>query len=682
MQIKRAFIVRPFATQEGIDFDRVEKELFDPALTALGIKGRTTGEIARQGNIREDMFRLLVVSDLVIADVSIHNANVFYELGVRHGLRHHHTVLVRAKDAKHKYPFDLQTDRYFQYDIANPAGDLDAFLAVLKASLAAPAKDSPVFQLLPRLKPHDRETLIVVPPGFQDEVSRAKAGGRRGDLRLLAEEARGFEWCSSGLRLVGDAQFDIKAFSGAKETFLTLQRLNANDFHTNYRLGTLFQKLAGQESDPDAKLDYVARSEQAIRNALERTVAPDGDDTRSEVERRSARAEGNSLLGSNAKTRWLEAWEHLAAEARCAPALRSPHLANAVAFYSDGYAHDLDSFYAGINALAMLKLQIELARVLPAVWAERFDDDDAALAELKKRERRAARIAAALELVLDVEDGQALQDPWKRVTRADLLFLTLDKPVRVANAYRDALVGASPFTIDAARRNVLLFRDLGLWPEKVEAALAEMRDAAPVVQAPPERVVLFTGHMIDMPDRPKDKARFPGTAAAEAKARALIEQALRSEMAQAGGVTLGIAGGACGGDTLFHEVCEELGIRTQLLLALPVDDFQVASVSRGGPHWVERYKRLAGKLQRRVMADSKELPNWLVEKKDYDFWQRNSLWLMFSALAENAKHLTLVALYNRARDPDGPGGTAHLVAEAEKRGFKVIEIDASKLLEG
>jgi hypothetical protein len=56
-------------------------------LKKLGFEGRTTQGIAKAGNIREDMFRLLVTADLVIADISIHNANVFYELGIRHALR-------------------------------------------------------------------------------------------------------------------------------------------------------------------------------------------------------------------------------------------------------------------------------------------------------------------------------------------------------------------------------------------------------------------------------------------------------------------------------------------------------------------------------------------------------------------------------------------------------------------
>src|ERR1044072_212639 len=92
-----AFMVRPFGERRGIDFDRVEKELIDPVLSDLGIEGRTTLPIARAGNIRTDMFERLLLADLVIADISIHNANVYYELGIRHGLRPRTTILIRAR---------------------------------------------------------------------------------------------------------------------------------------------------------------------------------------------------------------------------------------------------------------------------------------------------------------------------------------------------------------------------------------------------------------------------------------------------------------------------------------------------------------------------------------------------------------------------------------------------------
>lgn len=55
----------------------------------------------------------------------------------------------------------------------------------------------------------------------------------------------------------------------------------------------------------------------------------------------------------------------------------------------------------------------------------------------------------------------------------------------------------------------------------------------------------------------------------------MIEAALRNEMSEDGGVSLGLAGGACGSDILFHEVCQSLGVPTLLFLALPEAEYQV-----------------------------------------------------------------------------------------------------------
>ena len=119
----RAFIIRPFGIKNDINFDAVESDLIGPALERLDIEGRTTIDILRQGNIRIDMFQRLLTADLVIADLSIHNANVFYELGIRHALRDKRTLLLRC--GADKYPFDLQTDRYFTYSKDNPAANLE-----------------------------------------------------------------------------------------------------------------------------------------------------------------------------------------------------------------------------------------------------------------------------------------------------------------------------------------------------------------------------------------------------------------------------------------------------------------------------------------------------------------------------------------------------------------------------
>src|SRR5579863_2065821 len=124
----QAFVVRPFGIKNGIDFDNVHAKLIDPALKGAEINGGTTGSIMEAGNIRADMFQLLLLADLVIADISIHNANVFYELGIRHALRPRQTYMIRGAVTKPKeqqgpedqVPFDIATDRYLQYDSNNP----------------------------------------------------------------------------------------------------------------------------------------------------------------------------------------------------------------------------------------------------------------------------------------------------------------------------------------------------------------------------------------------------------------------------------------------------------------------------------------------------------------------------------------------------------------------------------
>ena len=88
----RVFVIRPFEMKKDssgkvLDFERAHNELIDPALKATHLSGATTGEIVEAGNIREDMFSLILEADLVICDITIHNANVFYELGIRHALR-------------------------------------------------------------------------------------------------------------------------------------------------------------------------------------------------------------------------------------------------------------------------------------------------------------------------------------------------------------------------------------------------------------------------------------------------------------------------------------------------------------------------------------------------------------------------------------------------------------------
>jgi hypothetical protein len=655
-----AFIIRPFGKKNGIDFDRVERELIDPALKELNIGGRTTGEIARAGNIREDMFELLLTADLVIADISIHNANVFYELGIRHAFCDKYTYLIRCK--ADEVPFDLKTDRYLEYERNAPATALPQLLKGLRETLDSGRQDSPIFLLLPRLEPQDRSRLLVVPAEFREEVRRAEADGHIGDLGLLAEEARRFRWAIEGLRTVGVAQFEHGALDAARITWEQVRTYDANDLEANRRLATIYQKLGD-----------LTRSDQAVARVLENRAI-----------RGAERAEFQSLLASNATTRWLQEWEGRESDARPEAALRSPRLEVAHQTYGDGFAADRNHFYSGLNALALLTVQLELARSLPDVWSERFETDEAAERRLAELAAERDKLVAAVELSLQAAkkrlEFDQKQDRWLEISFADFACLASSRASRVASLYRTALKDAAGFYLAAARRQLAIYRALGVLSENADAALAVIDERLPETRSGdsrgPARVLLFTGHRIDAPGR--TSPRFP--AAAEERARGMIREAVEKEQQGAAGEVIGYAGGASGGDIIFHEVCAELGIRTQMLLAAPRDAYVRASVQDSGSDWVTRFDNLQQSLPTRVLGDSLELPRWLRPLENYSIWQRTNLWLMHNALVHGASRMTLIALWN-GEGGDGPGGTEHLVEEARQRGARTIVLDTKSLLE-
>ena len=98
----------------------------------------------------------------------------------------------------------------------NPATSVDELVEGLRQTINSEAEDSPVFQMLPDLDEQDRHEFLPIPREYREEVERATQKKELGDLELLAAEARGFEWEIEGLRLVGRAQFNLKAFEGAR----------------------------------------------------------------------------------------------------------------------------------------------------------------------------------------------------------------------------------------------------------------------------------------------------------------------------------------------------------------------------------------------------------------------------------------------------------------------------------
>ncbi len=653
-----AFIIRPFGTKHGIDFDQVESTLIRPALREAGFTGGTTGELVQQGNVRTDMFEQLLVADLVIADISVHNANCFYELGIRHALRDKRTFLVRCRGDE--VPFDLKTDRYLSYDACDPGAGVGDLARALMATWEAQQPDSPVFQLLPGLEPHDPTRLIIVPLEFRESVERAQSEGKCGELQLLAEETENASWRSMGLRLIGRAQFSLKDWYGAKSTWEALRSYDIEDFEANTMLGTVYQRM-----------DDLVASSQALKRALGNTGISGWD-----------RAEIHALMGRNEKTQWERQWiQREDLEEMQAAALISPHVEKSFTAYQAGFIEDRNHYYSGLNALAMGTVMLELAAARPEVWEDGFDSEEEAGRKLKNLKIICEELATGVKLAIEstrtalARDNR--RDIWAEISEADRIMLSSTKSNRVARAYRNALTGAPDFACESARKQLLLYQSLGILEDNTQAALdctGESGLEKAGEQTP--RVILFTGHRIDAKDR--KQPRFPPDR--EDQVRTMITEALVSEKQNSKTPLLGISGGASGGDILFHEICDDMGIPTRMYLAMPRNDYITASVADGGPDWIERFNCLYESRQPEILSDSDQLPDWLRGRPDYSIWQRSNLWMLHTAFELSNGDLTLIALWN-GQTGDGPGGTEDMVKRALDRGAKVIRLDARALIQ-
>ena len=110
------FYVTPIG-EDGSE-QRKHSDLFlssivEPVLEQFQLKVVRADAIDKPGTITKQIIEYLIRSRLVIADLSFHNPNVFYELAIRHAARLPVVQIVRASD---RIPFDLSQTRTIKID--------------------------------------------------------------------------------------------------------------------------------------------------------------------------------------------------------------------------------------------------------------------------------------------------------------------------------------------------------------------------------------------------------------------------------------------------------------------------------------------------------------------------------------------------------------------------------------
>ncbi len=187
------------------------------------------------------------------------------------------------------------------------------------------------------------------------------------------------------------------------------------------------------------------------------------------------------------------------------------------------------------------------------------------------------------------------------------------------------------------------------------------------VPRPPRQVFLFSGHLIDAPDRASP--RFP--AAKEGIAALAIAAAL--DRLNAGPDDLALTQGACGGDLLFSEACLARGVAVEWLQPFAETEFIENSVVHCHADWVSRYHA----ARARLASPPRATPGEQSLAAD-DPYVCCNLWLLETTFAHGADKARFLCLWNGGGG-DGPGGTAHMVAEVRHRGGQVVWLDTREL---
>lgn len=112
---RKCFLIAPIG-EDGSDTrkrtDRLESRILKPVLEKAGIEIVRADKIPDPGMITRQIMDNLVHCDLVIADLTDSNANVFYEMGIRHVLS---APIIHMKFAGSKIPFDNSDFRAIEY---------------------------------------------------------------------------------------------------------------------------------------------------------------------------------------------------------------------------------------------------------------------------------------------------------------------------------------------------------------------------------------------------------------------------------------------------------------------------------------------------------------------------------------------------------------------------------------
>jgi hypothetical protein len=395
------------------DFDSIYRHIIAPAVQQAGLEPIRADEEKVGGTIHKPMFERLMLCDYAIADITGTNANVFYELGIRHAIRPRSTVIIFAEGTV--LPFDVAPLRAISYRVdengaaVHPQVCASRIAEHLAAARMSPHDDSPLYQLLdymPRFEVDHRKTDI-----FRERLEYSKEyKARLSVARASGAQAVKVVMCDPSLTNLQEVEVGIVV-----DLFLSLREVECYSAMVElyHRMPEPVKRMRMVREQYAFALNREGNSQEA-ETVLKETITEFGPSS-----------ETNGLLGRVYKDRWMLAKRDNRIEARAL-------LRKAIDAYLAGFESDWRDAYPGINALALMDIQgkpeARRDEILPVVRyaalqkVRRGADywDHATLLELAVivRDREDAQ-----ERLADAFAGVSSTAPWQLRTTARNLSL-------------------------------------------------------------------------------------------------------------------------------------------------------------------------------------------------------------------------------------------------------------------
>jgi len=339
------FILMPFgikANADGsmINFDRVYQDLIAPAVRNAELEPLRADQEITGGIIHKPMFERLILCPFAIADLTSANANVYYELGVRHAFKPFSTIQIIAEGSR--LPFDVQMLRTIPYslgadgvpDPAKASATSSAITSFLKEARKG-ANDSPIFQLIDDLAVPNLGHLKT--DVFRDQVDYSeKIKVKLADARRSPQKADAVRAVEKDLGKISELEAGV-----------------AIDLMLSYRAVSAWEnmvKLIQQFSAPLAQTVIVREQLGLALNRLKRRDEAQ-QVLQKLIEERGPSSETCGILGRVYKDQWEDATKS------GNTLLAKGYLDKAIKMYLQGFESDWRDAYPGINTITLMELR-------------------------------------------------------------------------------------------------------------------------------------------------------------------------------------------------------------------------------------------------------------------------------------------------------------------------------------